>query len=358
MSMLKQMGRKYAKEVADKIEAITLEALNKHNPQEVTTQETTEQLHKISGRRKALFIGINYVGQKGELKGCVNDVVNIKKFFETNYPLDDKMVLTDDIEAEPETDHAPTHKNILSGFRWLVKDAKAGDSLLLHYSGHGGKVKNHDGSEASGYDQTVIPVDFEKSGHIIDDDVHNILCRNLPKGVRLTAIFDCCHSESIMDLPFVYNIKGNLEIVENDRNQSIATLVAVGTRFLLDGGKKQTRKLLTTEITNIVKGAMGKSDDRTKAAREKAIRENSTKADIIMFSGCKDDQTSADTKVDGEASGAMSYALIHTLRKHKTRPPTYTQLLREMREVLEGKYTQVPMLSAGRKLVLDHAFKI
>jgi hypothetical protein len=66
--MFKKLGKQYAKEVAEKVEKMTLEALNKHNPQEVTTEETNEQLHKISGRRKALFIGINYVGQKNELQ--------------------------------------------------------------------------------------------------------------------------------------------------------------------------------------------------------------------------------------------------------------------------------------------------
>ena len=29
-------------------------------------------------RKKALLIGINYIGQRGELKGCINDVHNIK----------------------------------------------------------------------------------------------------------------------------------------------------------------------------------------------------------------------------------------------------------------------------------------
>lgn len=66
--MFKIVGKQYAKEVAEKVEKMTLDALNKRNPQEVTTEETTEKLHKISGRRKALFIGINYVGQKNELK--------------------------------------------------------------------------------------------------------------------------------------------------------------------------------------------------------------------------------------------------------------------------------------------------
>ena len=31
-----------------------------------------------TGNRKALLIGINYFGQEGELKGCINDVKNIK----------------------------------------------------------------------------------------------------------------------------------------------------------------------------------------------------------------------------------------------------------------------------------------
>lgn len=360
--MFKLVGKKYAKEIAGKVESLTLDALNKYNPQEASTEEATEQLTKISGKRKALFIGINYEGQKGELKGCVNDVVNIKNFFEKYYPIDEKMILTDDIEAEPETNDAPTKQNILSAFRWLVKGAQPGDSLLLHYSGHGGKVKNHDGTEASGYDQTLLPVDFQEAGQILDDEVHNILCRNLPKGVRLTGIFDCCHSESIMDLPFVYNVNGNLEITESNRNEGIASLVATGTRFLMAGKyeKAKAGKALAKEAFGFAKDNFmgGSKGGQSSEARKKAIKANTTQADIIMFSGCKDDQTSADTQVHGEASGAMSYALIKTLKNHRGQKITYTEVLREMREVLEDRYTQVPQLSAGRKLVLDHPFKI
>merc|ERR1712159_619675 len=101
MSMLKKLGKQYAREIAQKVEEVTLQALNEHNPQNVTTEETTEKLHTITGKRKALYIGINYVGQKNALRGCVNDVVNIKKFFEKHYPIDESMVLTDDPETEP-----------------------------------------------------------------------------------------------------------------------------------------------------------------------------------------------------------------------------------------------------------------
>jgi len=76
-------------------------------------------------------------------------VKKIKKFFQTHYELNEIMVLTDDKTAEPETDCAPTRANLLKAFRWLVKGAKPGDSLLLHYSGHGGTVKNKDGTEGT-----------------------------------------------------------------------------------------------------------------------------------------------------------------------------------------------------------------
>mmetsp|Transcript_18392 Transcript_18392/g.51268 ORF Transcript_18392/g.51268 Transcript_18392/m.51268 type:complete len:301 (-) Transcript_18392:752-1654(-) len=293
--------------------------------------------------------------------GCINDVKNIKSFFQKNYQLDEVMVLTDDKSAEPETKYPPTRANILNAFKWLIRGAKPGDSLLLHYSGHGGKVKNHDGTEASGYDQTLIPLDHAKAGHILDDDVHDALCRKLPKGTRLTAIFDCCHSETIMDLPYVYNVDGNLDIIESDKNQSVATLVSAGTRFLLDGNKKQAGKVFQKELTNLFMGSIKGGDSAADSARRKKnIENNETSGDVIMFSGCKDDQTSADANIGGQATGAMSYALVTTMKKHlrNSKPPTYTELLREMRQSLEGKYTQVPQMSAGRKLILNHPFKI
>ena len=55
--------------------------------------------------------------------------------------------------------------------RWLVKGAKAGDSLFMHYSGHGGSVKDHTGDEEDQKDETMVPVDYAKSGQIKDDEI-------------------------------------------------------------------------------------------------------------------------------------------------------------------------------------------
>jgi metacaspase-1 len=134
---------------------------------------------RVTGTRKCLFIGINYFGQKGELRGCINDVKNIRGFLESNYTIDEMIVLTDDQTDDPE--HMPTRANILKGFRWLRQGVKPGDSLILHYSGHGGSIKDTDGDEEDGMDETLCPVDYATAGVIVDDEVHDVLVRGLPK---------------------------------------------------------------------------------------------------------------------------------------------------------------------------------
>ncbi len=42
-------------------------------------------------------------------------------------------------------------------------------------------------------------------------DLHKILVKHLPPGVRLTVVFDSCHSGTAMDLPYVYNENGCID---------------------------------------------------------------------------------------------------------------------------------------------------
>lgn len=92
------------------------------------------QYSACTGRRKALLIGINYFGQRGQLRGCINDVKNMSAFLHENfgYQRDDMVILTDD-QQNPMSQ--PTKQNILRAMHWLVKDARPNDSLFFHYSG-------------------------------------------------------------------------------------------------------------------------------------------------------------------------------------------------------------------------------
>ena len=92
------------------------------------------QYSLCTGKRKALLIGINYFGQKGQLRGCINDVKNMSTYLNGNfgYAREDMVILTDD-QQNPMSQ--PTKQNILRAMHWLVKDARPNDSLFFHYSG-------------------------------------------------------------------------------------------------------------------------------------------------------------------------------------------------------------------------------
>ncbi|RPA99200.1 peptidase C14 [Choiromyces venosus 120613-1] len=297
------------------------------------------EFSNCTGKRKALLIGVNYFGQRGQLRGCINDVKNMSTFLHDrfNYKREDMVILTDD-QQNPRSQ--PTKQNILQAMHWLVKDAQPNDSLFFHYSGHGGQTKDLDGDEGDGYDETIYPVDFRYNGHIVDDDMHRIMVAPLKSGVRLTAIFDSCHSGSALDLPYLYSTRG----VEKEPN--IAKEAATG---LFDAMSAYSRG----DLGGVAQSAMGifKRATTGRGAEERAKRTKTSAADVIQWSGSKDSQTSADATENGEATGAMSYAFIRALSKNSQQ--SYQQLLTSIRAELQGKYSQKPQLSCSHPLGTD-----
>uniref|UniRef100_I2CPA5 Metacaspase n=1 Tax=Nannochloropsis gaditana (strain CCMP526) TaxID=1093141 RepID=I2CPA5_NANGC len=301
-----------------------------------------------SGRKKAVFVGINYFKTKAELHGCINDVKNVQAFIMEQYGFsrENIKVLTDEPASGNEP---PTRTNILDALRWLVEGATAGDSLFFHYSGHGGTARDLDGDEVDNFDETILPVDFEAAGQILDDEIHAILVAPLPAGVRLTSVFDSCHSGSAMDLPWSYKVDGSLDVVIIDnRKAAIEAVFNAGVAYFK--GDKQRAMGHGMEAVKHMLTPGGNEEARKKAEKERT----NTDADVIQFSGCRDDQTSADAKIDGQPTGAASYALLTCLRENSKQ--TYTDLLQSMRKVLEGKYTQIPQLSTAHPIDLKVAF--
>lgn len=282
------------------------------------------------------MIGINYFNQKGQLRGCINDVKNMSNFLieRFGYKREDMVILTDD-QQNPLS--IPTRKNILQAMHWLVKDAKPNDSLFFHYSGHGGQTKDHDGDENDGYDETIYPVDFRYSGHILDDDMHAIMVAPLQAGVRLTAIFDSCHSGSALDLPYLYSTQGNLKETDTLRDARDGLIDA-----LSHYARGDVASVFSTGVSLVKKVTRGRSAD------ELARKTRTSAADVIQWSGSKDTQKSADTMEGGQATGAMSHAFIAALKKNPHQ--SYQQLLQSIRLELQGKYQQKPQLSCSHPL--------
>ncbi|KAL0260094.1 Ca(2+)-dependent cysteine protease [Diplodia seriata] len=294
------------------------------------------QYSNCTGQRKALLIGINYFGQRGQLRGCINDVKNMSAYLNQHfgYKREDMVLLTDD-QQNPMSQ--PTKANILRAMHWLVKDARPNDSLFFHYSGHGGQTKDLDGDEDDGYDEVIYPLDFRQAGHIVDDEMHRIMVQGLQPGVRLTAIFDSCHSGSALDLPYLYSTSGVLKEpnLAKEAGQGLLGIVSSYARGDL-GGMASTAMGLFKKAT---------TGDET---YKRNLRTKTSPADVIMWSGSKDTQTSSDATIGGQATGAMSWAFINALKKNPQQ--SYVQLLNSIRDELEGKYSQKPQLSCSHPL--------
>ncbi|CAE7338422.1 MCA1 [Symbiodinium sp. CCMP2456] len=297
--------------------------------------ETGVKLH-VAGQRRAVTVGVNYIGTENELRGCINDsdtfITLLTEDF--GFSVSDIRQLRDDHPQRPQlwtiagfneaslTSTAATrqaadadkkapklqkHRNISAALQWLVKGAAAGDHLLFHYSGHGSQRRDSSGDEADGKDETIVPCDFNRSGMIADDELRRMLVDGLPKSCRLTVIMDCCHSGTGMDLSYKARVL----------HDGSLTIRAVSSR-----------------------------------------RRHPTGAEVVLLSGCRDVQTSADISggvAGNKAAGAMTTAFRKVISKK--RDISYHHLLLEMRSFLkQHNFDQVPQLCMEFHLNFEEPF--
>ena len=240
--------------------------------------------------KSALLIGCNYTGTQNQLNGCLNDVANIKTRIETQYGFNNIVTMTDDTVTKP------TRNNIIDGISNLLKNSSEGDVLFLSFSGHGTNVTDTNGDEKDGKDELIVPLDFNC---ISDDELKSLIQSNLKKNVTMFALFDCCHSGTMLDLKYQYF----------DDNQSNTII----------------------ENSNAYE----------------------TSGDLIMISGCMDEQTSADAYINSSYQGAMTWSFLNVTDKKQD--ILFKDLIVNMRNVLKtSQYTQIPMLSSGKMLDLNN----
>lgn len=243
-----------------------------------------------SSKRLALLIGINYEGSSAQLNGCINDVQKMKQFLvnNCNYKESDIVLLTDDTKTKP------TAVNIMREIGKLIVSAyyNKSDEIFIHYSGHGTSIVDRDGDEDDNRDEALVPLDYQTSGLISDDLLHDYFSY-LPETCKCVCLFDCCHSGTILDLKYRY-VKEETSVVENP-----------------------------------------KSD---------------VEGNVIMISGCRDVQTSADAYIKGNWAGAMTSAFLDTMDKFDYNVTCF-HLLSHMRQYLEdNNYEQVPQICSSNKL--------
>ncbi|KAF1815631.1 peptidase C14 [Eremomyces bilateralis CBS 781.70] len=307
--------------------------------------------------RKALLIGINYTGTNHALRGCHQDVRNMIEFLEYHgFHQDDMVVLMDQEGTDPHGSSWPTGQNIQRAIQWLIHTPNA--SLFMHYSGHGGNIPDPDGT---GTNATICPVDFEQHGQIDSDTLHQTLVTPLPPSSQIHAIFDCCHSGSVLELSHVYRLdeSGHVLLLDNIKTGLRLASSAAG---LLQGGFTREKVRDAQELLGGAKSffssfsrlGSGNADGLDEEANSDYPEEA---RQAILYSGCRDDQTSADASIAGAATGAMSWAFLKVMREFDGQQ-SYVDILRNTRELLVQNYSQVPQLSCAGEIDLDSSFQL
>lgn len=309
-------------------------------------------------RRKALVIGINYksLANKGvHLNGCVNDAQRMYSHVCTHMQRDlasqDDRNEADQTAGAAKEPHAvswevrvlcdepvelsvakdkriktrvlkskPTRSAIERSLRWLASGADADTRLWLSYSGHGVNVVDKNGDERDGKDEALVPLDFEKRGMIVDDWLRKNLIDALPRGAQLFGLIDCCHSGTALDLPITFEDKS--------------------VRVVSKAAKRRKRA----------------KDAQWRLVQQRTRYENvaEASADVVMLSGCRDNQTSADAWEDGASTGALSHAFL----KFCEESATLELLLQSMSTWLAmRRYAQRPLLSFGSESTESSALR-
>lgn len=160
----------------------------------------------------ALLIGIDRYSQiplpdgsyYPHLGGCVRDINNVEQMLKKRLSLPDSQI-TKLISVKIHGDKAtvsegqlPTYENLVAAFKKVTANAKSGDQIYIHYSGHGGRCKTMfpELKGENGLDESIVPCDIGENGvcYLRDIEIAYLLRAMDKEDISVTLVLDSCHS--------------------------------------------------------------------------------------------------------------------------------------------------------------------
>ena len=231
---------------------------------------------KLPARAMSLHIGLNsvnpkhYGGWSGPLAACEFDA-NDMEAIARSQGMTPKKLLT----------KAGTRKAVLAGLRAAAKALKKGDLFFLTYSGHGGQVADTSGDEDDKQDETWCLYDAQ----LIDDELYFELSK-FAAGVRILVLSDSCHS-------------GTVTREVRYRETYLPHTVEIGL-----AGEVTPEQVRTKNMPYDVERKTFMAHRELYNGIQFSLPPGGTNraeigADILLISGCADNQLSGDTPTNG-----------------------------------------------------------
>ncbi|MBT2491883.1 caspase family protein [Streptomyces sp. ISL-96] len=250
----------------------------------------------------SIHIGVNEIdekryGTKAELKNPENDAVTMTDLAKAN---------NFDVVATLLTNDATSEK-VTAALKEAASQLSSGDKLLLTYAGHGAQVPDKNGDEPDRRDETWVLYDRQ----LIDDELY-ALFGTFAEDVRIVLLSDSCHSGTVArDLSLFLNgaeLERNFDTSEPAQVRARVRALPQDAQFR----NYQRDQELYDEIQRTVP-----------AAEQQEI-----KADVLLLSGCQDNQSSSDGT---GPNGLFTETLLRTWKNGAFRG-TYSSLHRQVVE--------------------------
>ncbi len=239
-------------------------------------------LGQNTSRKLALLVGINdYPSNKlNPLQGCLTDIEMQRELLIHRFGFNPQ-------DIREVKDKQATRDNILTAFEeHLIKQAKPGDVVVFHYSGHGTQVIDPSPIKNQKHHSTLVPIDAVTESR---DVVRGIMGRTLfllMSAIRtenLTVVLDSCYSGG--------GIRGNL--------------VIRSVRF--DDGRNSQATPEEFEYQQRWLKELNLSPEEFQRRREQGIAKG------VALAAAKDNQSATDAPFSGFCAGAFSYLLTRYL---------------------------------------------
>ncbi|KAL8696655.1 MAG: hypothetical protein Q9224_002685 [Gallowayella concinna] len=277
-----------------------------------------------------------YADVDQRLEGCVNDVhdleswlrqsqdpVTVTKFLAVNSGEIDQTI------PPGPADLWPTCGNVIRNFQEITEKAKAGDSVHVHYSGHGAlkpttAAEYRDFHESNGSDSALVLYDSEKEvGYLRGRELASLFDDMVKKHLKLTVVLDCCHAGSItrQTRSAYIHIRG----VPWDPKVAAANPV--------------TRSTGMSSLATIAKTNRDAETNQHWLLRSDGY---------TLIAGCGSNEIAGECRgEDGKIHGALSYFLLGILVSAycENLIPTYASIHQQLRAKLHARFPrQHPML--------------
>ncbi|MFI5889761.1 caspase domain-containing protein [Actinoplanes sp. NPDC051513] len=252
-------------------------------------------------RLYALLAGIDTYRAVSPLSGCRNDVRTALAYLRSR---------SDDLHALELYDDKATRAAVVGGIRQHLGRARAGDTALFWFAGHGSLApvpSELDLLEPSGWLQTLVCADSRDGAvpDLYDKELSVLLDQVAASGCHVAVVLDSCHSSGA---------------VRGEVPEAVAR-----TRRVPPPARRPRSDELIPELRR----------GWTLPVRSR----------LVALTACRSDQVANELPLEGETHGVFSWALLRALNQLGP-GATYRELLAAARCAVEDQVRfQVPQLA-------------